>query len=70
MFKIRQNFILGVLISGYIVRDGNWILVGQADPRQPNAFFPIHNNITIKKNDLLVRIITANNRANIVHLLS
>ncbi|RDD43780.1 Peptidyl-glycine alpha-amidating monooxygenase A [Trichoplax sp. H2] len=61
-FRVHAHQI-GVLISGYIVRDGKWILIGESDPRKPNAFFPIQKEITIKKDDLLfVRCVFKSNR--------
>merc|ERR1712141_205861 len=40
---------LGIHASGWIVRNGEWTLIGEADPQDPQSFYPVksmHENIT------------------------
>lgn len=44
---------LGKVVSGYVIRNGEWIELGKRDPLTPQMFYPIHNNGTITKGDTL-----------------
>ncbi|CAD6219995.1 GSCOCG00011539001-RA-CDS [Cotesia congregata] len=45
---------LGKVVSGYVVdKDNKWIELGKRDPLTPQMFYPVHNNVTITKGDIL-----------------
>ncbi|XP_064475097.1 peptidylglycine alpha-hydroxylating monooxygenase-like [Ornithodoros turicata] len=44
---------LGKVVTGYVIRDGQWINIGRRDPLKPQMFFPANKGIKIKKGDVL-----------------
>jgi hypothetical protein len=46
--------ILGKAVSGWRVRDKNtWKLIGKKDPQLPQMFYPVANEMVIKKGDIV-----------------
>ncbi|XP_057336036.1 peptidylglycine alpha-hydroxylating monooxygenase [Microplitis mediator] len=53
---------LGKVVAGYVIdRDNNWIELGKRDPLTPQMFYPIKNNVTITKGDILAARCTMSN---------
>uniref|UniRef100_U3ERT9 Peptidyl-glycine alpha-amidating monooxygenase n=1 Tax=Micrurus fulvius TaxID=8637 RepID=U3ERT9_MICFL len=44
---------LGKVVSGYRVRDGQWMPIGHQSPQLPQAFYPVENPVEIKYGDIL-----------------
>ena len=44
---------MGVAVVGYRIRDGEWSLLGYGDPRRPQSFLPIRNDVEIRSGDYL-----------------
>ncbi|XP_048359608.1 peptidyl-glycine alpha-amidating monooxygenase isoform X1 [Sphaerodactylus townsendi] len=44
---------LGQVVSGYRVRDGQWMLIGRQSPQLPQAFYPVENPVEVKFGDTL-----------------
>lgn len=44
---------LGKIVSGYVIKNNNWIELGKRDPLTPQMFYPINNHLEITKNDTL-----------------
>ena len=53
-------FFTGRVVSGYkVTRDGSkdkWQLIGKKDPQLPQMFYPVDNELTLKKGDNVVSI--------------
>jgi len=44
----------GKVVSGWLIRDNKWTLIGKKDPQQPQMFYPVANSsITIRQGDAL-----------------
>jgi len=52
---------LGRVVSGYRVRDGEWTEIGRMDPKKPQMFYNVTNNVTLKKGDILAARCTMDN---------
>uniref|UniRef100_A0A6Q2ZNG0 Peptidylglycine alpha-amidating monooxygenase n=1 Tax=Esox lucius TaxID=8010 RepID=A0A6Q2ZNG0_ESOLU len=44
---------LGLVVSGYRIRDGKWTLIGRQTPQLPQAFYPATKGIDVKYGDAL-----------------
>jgi len=45
---------LGRVVSGYVLKDGRWTLIGKKNPQLPQMFYPVADpDITIKQNDIV-----------------
>jgi peptidylglycine monooxygenase len=52
----------GKVVSGYLVRDGQWSLIGKKDPQLPQMFYPVDNtNMIIKNGDTVAARCTMHN---------
>ncbi|XP_057305603.1 peptidyl-glycine alpha-amidating monooxygenase-like [Hydractinia symbiolongicarpus] len=51
---------LGVVITGYRVRNGKWTLIGKGDPQRPQAFYKVFNDIDIQDGDKVMGRCTYN----------
>lgn len=49
----------GKAVSGYVVRNGQWINIGKHDPLQPQMFYPANKGIKVTKGDILVSLISS-----------
>jgi hypothetical protein len=54
----------GKVVSGWRVRDkNNWKLIGKKNPQLPQMFYPVDNEMTIRKGDTVAaRCTMVNNR--------
>jgi len=53
-FRFRTHtHSLGVVVTGYRVRDGKWTLIGRGDPQRPQAFYKVSNEVNIREGDKL-----------------
>jgi len=54
----------GQVVSGYVVRDGQWQLIGKRNPMDPQMFYPVKNSeLVIRKNDILAARCTMTNKS-------
>jgi len=53
----------GKVVSGYVIRDGQWKLIGKRNPQDPQMFYPVKNDITVRKNDILAARCTMTNKS-------
>ncbi|XP_026864792.2 peptidyl-glycine alpha-amidating monooxygenase B isoform X3 [Electrophorus electricus] len=44
---------LGKVVSGYRIRNGQWMLIGRQSPQLPQAFYPVSNAIDVRYGDTL-----------------
>ena len=42
---------LGIFSGGWIIRDEKWILIGKANPQDPQSFYPVNNEVEITSKD-------------------
>jgi len=61
---------LGKVVSGWRVRDkNNWKLIGKKNPQLPQMFYPVDNEMTIRKGDTVAaRCTMVNNRDRITYI--
>ncbi|XP_071502884.1 peptidyl-glycine alpha-amidating monooxygenase B-like [Diadema antillarum] len=60
---------LGKVITGYLIRDGEWTVIAQGDPQWPQAFYPSLNDYTVRPGDILAaRCTYDSNRDVAVHV--
>ncbi|CAK9296121.1 unnamed protein product [Gordionus sp. m RMFG-2023] len=53
---------LGKMVSGYVIKNGNgWIRLGEKSPQLEQMFYPVENNVTIEKNDIVAAKCIMNN---------
>lgn len=56
--------LVGVRVAGYRVRTINdvvhWTLIGERDPMLPQMFYPVDNDLLIRRGDVVVCIIAKN----------
>ena len=43
-----------MVISGYVVKNSKWDLIGQRSPQDPQAFYPATEGLTVGTGDVLV----------------
>nr|XP_006812438.1 PREDICTED: peptidyl-glycine alpha-amidating monooxygenase B-like [Saccoglossus kowalevskii] len=51
-FSVHTNN-LGMVVTGYRVRNGEYTLIGEKNPQRPQAFYPVVNNVDIRQGDML-----------------
>ncbi|XP_028929966.1 peptidyl-glycine alpha-amidating monooxygenase isoform X7 [Ornithorhynchus anatinus] len=44
---------LGKVVSGYRVRNGQWMLIGRQSPQLPQAFYPVEHPVDVSFGDIL-----------------
>eukprot|EP00057_Strongylocentrotus_purpuratus_P006222 XP_011660696.1 PREDICTED: peptidyl-glycine alpha-amidating monooxygenase A isoform X1 [Strongylocentrotus purpuratus] len=44
---------LGKVITGYLIRNGEWTVIAKGSPKWPQAFYPIGESYTIQPGDIL-----------------
>jgi len=53
---------LGKVVSGYLVRNKDWYLIGKKNPQEPQMFYPVaDNSLVIRKFDMLTARCTMEN---------
>ncbi|XP_066923969.1 peptidyl-glycine alpha-amidating monooxygenase B-like [Clytia hemisphaerica] len=58
-FRVHSHKI-GTVISGYLLRDGKYTLIGKGDPQRPQAFNKVDNEVDIQDGDIVVAQCTYN----------
>lgn len=53
---------LGEVVSGYLIKNGQWIELGKRNPQTPQMFYKIHYNGTINPGDILAARCTMNSK--------
>ncbi|ESP00557.1 hypothetical protein LOTGIDRAFT_157833 [Lottia gigantea] len=51
---------LGVVTSGYRIRDGTWIEIGRMSPQLPETFYNVTNHVEVRPGDVLAARCTMN----------
>ncbi|XP_056680961.1 peptidyl-glycine alpha-amidating monooxygenase isoform X2 [Monodelphis domestica] len=46
-------FVVGKVVSGYRVRNGQWTLIGRQSPQLPQAFYPVEHPVDVSFGDIL-----------------
>jgi len=55
---------LGQVVSGYVIRDGQWKLIGKRNPQDPQMFYPVKNSeLVVRKNDIIAARCTMTNKS-------
>jgi peptidylglycine monooxygenase len=55
---------LGKVVSGYVIQDGQWKLIGKRNPQDPQMFYPVKNrDLVVRKNDILAARCTLTNKS-------
>lgn len=55
---------LGIFSGGWIIRDRKWILIGKANPQDPQSFYPVNNELEITSKDTVaMRCIMSSDRS-------
>ena len=44
---------LGIFSGGWIIRNGKWILIGKANPQDPQSFYPVIRDLEITAKDIV-----------------
>lgn len=53
---------LGKVVSGWMIRDNTWTLIGKHNPQLPQMFYPVENkSLIIKENDVVAARCTMDN---------
>ncbi|XP_003788981.1 peptidyl-glycine alpha-amidating monooxygenase isoform X3 [Otolemur garnettii] len=61
---------LGKVVSGYRVRNGQWMLIGRQSPQLPQAFYPVEHPVDVSFGDLLAArcVFTGEGRTEATHI--
>ncbi|XP_055962573.1 peptidyl-glycine alpha-amidating monooxygenase isoform X6 [Sorex fumeus] len=61
---------LGKVVSGYRVRNGQWILIGRQSPQLPQAFYPAEHPVDVNFGDILAArcVFTGEGRTEVTHI--
>lgn len=61
---------LGKVVSGYRVRNGQWMLIGRQSPQLPQAFYPVEHPVDVTFGDILAArcVFTGEGRTEATHI--
>ncbi|XP_060224281.1 peptidyl-glycine alpha-amidating monooxygenase isoform X3 [Meriones unguiculatus] len=61
---------LGKVVSGYRVRNGQWMLIGRQSPQLPQAFYPVEHPVDVAFGDILAArcMFTGEGRTEATHI--